>query len=123
MLRPDDIYIAIPWSRTDVIEACVDVFLRTPAEIHLGSQAILERFKEARVVQFGPTAGLGLTRPPLTRLQRAEKRAFDLVAATLGLIALAPRFASAGKDRDRSFFGKPVTASTRSLSASSSFAR
>jgi exopolysaccharide biosynthesis polyprenyl glycosylphosphotransferase len=93
MLRPDDIYIAIPWSRTDVIEACVDVFLRTPAEIHLGSQAILERFKEARVVQFGPTAGLGLTRPPLTRLQRAEKRAFDLVAATLGLIALAPLFA------------------------------
>jgi Undecaprenyl-phosphate glucose phosphotransferase len=93
MLRPDDIYIAIPWSRTDVIEACVDVFLRTPAEIHLGSQAILERFKEARVVQFGPTAGLGLTRPPLTRLQRAEKRAFDLVAATLGLIALAPLLA------------------------------
>ena len=93
MLRPDDIYIAIPWSRTHVIEACVDVFLRTPAEIHLGSEDVLERFREARVVQFGPTAGLGLTRPPLTRLQRAEKRAFDLVAATLGLIALAPLFA------------------------------
>ena len=93
MLRPDDIYIAIPWSRAAVIEACVDVFLRTPAEIHLGSEAVLERFPEARVVQFGPTAGLGLTRPPLTRLQRAEKRAFDLVAATLGLIALAPLFA------------------------------
>ena len=96
MLRPDDIYIAIPWSRTAVIEACVDAFLRTPAEIHLGSEAILERFKEARVVQFGPIAGLGLTRPPLTRLQRAEKRAFDVVAATLGLIALAPLFALVG---------------------------
>ena len=93
MLRPDDIYISIPWSRTAVIEACVDVFLRTPAEIHLGSEAVLERFPEARVVQFGPTAGLGLTRPPLTRLQRTEKRAFDLAAATLGLIALAPLFA------------------------------
>jgi Undecaprenyl-phosphate glucose phosphotransferase len=93
MLRPDDIYVAIPWSRIEVIEASVDVFLRTPAEIHLGAEAILERFKEARVVQFGPTAGLGLTRPPLTRLQRAEKRLFDLLAATLGLIALAPLFA------------------------------
>ncbi len=93
MLRPDHIYISIPWSRTQVIEACIDVFLRTPAEIHLGSEAVLERFRDARVVQFGPTAGLGLTRPPLTRLQRAEKRAFDLVAATLGLIALAPLFA------------------------------
>jgi Undecaprenyl-phosphate glucose phosphotransferase len=90
MLRPDDIYIAIPWSRTREIEACVDVFLRTPAEIHLGSEAVLERFKEARVVQFGPTAGLGLTRPPRTRLQRAEKRTFDIVAATLGLVALSP---------------------------------
>jgi Undecaprenyl-phosphate glucose phosphotransferase len=93
MLRPDDIYIAIPWSRTREIEACVDVFLRTPAEIHLGSEAVLERFKEARVVQFGPTAGLGLTRPPLTRLQRAEKRAFDIIAAALGLFALSPLLA------------------------------
>jgi Undecaprenyl-phosphate glucose phosphotransferase len=93
MLRPDDIYIAIPWARTAVIEASVDVFLRTPAEIHLGAETILERFKEARVVQFGPTAGLGLTRPPLTRLQRAEKRLFDIVAAAVGLILLAPLFA------------------------------
>jgi Undecaprenyl-phosphate glucose phosphotransferase len=93
MLRPDDIYIAIPWSRTREIEACVDTFLRTPAEIHLGAEAVLDRFKEARVVQFGPTAGLGLTRPPLTRLQRAEKRAFDVLAATFGLIALTPLFA------------------------------
>ncbi len=37
MLRPDHIYISIPWSRTQVIEACIDVFLRTPAEIHLGN--------------------------------------------------------------------------------------
>ena len=93
MLRPDDIHISIPWSRAHVIEACVDVFLRTPAEIHVGSEAFLERYKEARVVRFGPTTGLALTRPPLTRLQRAEKQAFDLVAATLGLIALAPLFA------------------------------
>ena len=93
LLRPDDIYIAIPWSRTREIEACVDTFLRTPAEIHLGAEAVLDRFKEARVVQFGPTAGLGLTRPPLTRLQRAEKRAFDMFAAACGLIVLAPLFA------------------------------
>jgi Undecaprenyl-phosphate glucose phosphotransferase len=92
MLRADDIYIAIPWSRTREIEACVDTFLRTPAEIHLGAEALLDRFKEARVVQFGPTAGLGLTRPPLSRLQRAEKRAFDILAAAVGLVALAPLF-------------------------------
>jgi Undecaprenyl-phosphate glucose phosphotransferase len=93
MRRADDVYLAIPWSRTAVIEACVDVFLRTPAEIHLGAEVMLERFREARLVQFGPTTGLGLTRPPLTRLQRVEKRAFDILAATAGLIALAPLLA------------------------------
>jgi exopolysaccharide biosynthesis polyprenyl glycosylphosphotransferase len=69
-----------------------DAFLRTPTEIHLGGEALLDRFKEARIVTFGPSASLALTRPPLTRLQLAEKRAFDLVVASLGLILLAPFF-------------------------------
>ncbi len=93
MLRPDDVYLAIPWSRPEVIEACIDTFLRTPAELHLGGESLLDRFKDARLVQFGLNAGLGLTRPPLTRLQRAEKRAFDVVVAALGLVTLAPLLA------------------------------
>jgi Undecaprenyl-phosphate glucose phosphotransferase len=94
MLRPDDVYLALPWTRPDVIEACIDTFLRTPAEIHLGGETLLDRFKDARLVQFGPNAGLGLTHPPQTRLQRAEKRVFDVVAAALGLVLLAPLFAA-----------------------------
>ena len=87
MLRPDDVYLVVPWARADLVEACVDTFLRTPTEIHLGGEALLDRFKDARIVPFGSSAGLGLTRPPLTRLQQAEKRAFDLVVASLGLVA------------------------------------
>jgi Undecaprenyl-phosphate glucose phosphotransferase len=90
MLRPDDVYLVVPWARADLIEACVDTFLRTPTEIHLGGAALLDRFKDARVVPFSSTAALGLTRPPLTLLQRAEKRAFDLTIASLGLLLLAP---------------------------------
>jgi Undecaprenyl-phosphate glucose phosphotransferase len=92
MLRPDDVYIVVPWARAELIEACIDAFLRTPTEIHLGGEPLLDRFKEAQIVTFGPSAGLSLTRPPLTRLQLAEKRAFDLVAASLGLLLLAPFF-------------------------------
>ena len=92
MLRPDDVYLVLPWARAELVEACIDAFLRTPTEIHLGGEALLDRFKEARVVAFGPSAGLALTRPPLTRLQLAEKRAFDLVVASLGLVLLAPFF-------------------------------
>ena len=60
--------------------------------LSLASLPMLDRFKEARIVAFGPSAGLALTRPPLTRLQLAEKRAFDLVVASLSLVLLAPFF-------------------------------
>jgi len=92
MLRPDDVYLVLPWARAELVEACIDAFLRTPTEIHLGGEALLDRFKDARIVAFGPSAGLALTRPPLTRLQLAEKRAFDLGVAALGLVLLAPFF-------------------------------
>jgi Undecaprenyl-phosphate glucose phosphotransferase len=93
MLRPDDIFIAVPWSETRVIEACVDTFLRTPAQIHLGPEAILDRFCEAEVAQLGPISSLNLTRRPLSLLQRIEKRLLDVFLASIALILLAPLFA------------------------------
>jgi Undecaprenyl-phosphate glucose phosphotransferase len=93
MLRPDDIFIAVPWSQTGAIEACVDTFLRTPAEIHLGPETILERFSEAEVANFGPIFALNLTRQPLSLLERFEKRVFDTAAALAALVLLAPLFA------------------------------
>ena len=94
MYRPDEVYLAIPWARADMIEACVDALIRTPAEIHLGAESILERFGEAKVTWLGGMVGLQVTRPPLSRLQQWEKRAFDIVVATMALIALAPLFAA-----------------------------
>ena len=105
MLRPSEICIAVPWSRASVIEACVDEFLRTPSEIHLAPDALLDRFTEAKVEQIGPVLGLSLTRSPLSLLQQAEKRLFDILVSSLALLALAPlllfvalavRFESAG---------------------------
>src|SRR5579872_3811269 len=93
VLRPDDVFIAIPWSRARLIERCVDAFLRTPAEIHLGPEEILDRFGEAEVFKLGPISSLNVTRRPLTTIQMIEKRLFDIVAASLALIALSPFFA------------------------------
>jgi Undecaprenyl-phosphate glucose phosphotransferase len=93
MYRPDQVYLAIPWARADMIEACVDALIRTPAEILLGAEGILDRFGEGKVSRLGEMVGLEVTRPPLTRLQQWEKRAFDIVVATMALIALAPFFA------------------------------
>jgi exopolysaccharide biosynthesis polyprenyl glycosylphosphotransferase len=93
MRRPDDLCLAIPWSKPDVIEASLHAFLKLPAEVHLLSDSALERFGEAKVARLGAMLGLTLTRAPLTRVERFQKRAFDVVFASAALIALAPLFA------------------------------
>ena len=50
VLRPDDIFILLPWTRTETIDACVEAFMQVPASIHLGPQRVLDRFAKARVV-------------------------------------------------------------------------
>ena len=34
--RPDDVFVALPWSRPDLIEACLDALMKLPIEVHLG---------------------------------------------------------------------------------------
>ncbi len=105
MLRPDDVFILVPWSQTRVIERCVNAFLRVPAAIHLGPERVLERFADARITKLGDVASLNLTRRALNPLQITAKRMFDIVAGTailiLGLplmilVALAIRYDSPG---------------------------
>jgi len=93
MHRADDICLAIPWSRQDVIDSCTAAFLRTPAEIHLDADRLLERYGEARFVRLGEISGLRITRPRFSLLQRIEKRGFDLLVAGSALLALSPLLA------------------------------
>jgi Undecaprenyl-phosphate glucose phosphotransferase len=90
MLRPDDIFILAPWSRTDVIEACVNAFLRVPARLHLGPERVLDRFVDARIDKIGSISSLSLSGHPLNMLEIAAKRTFDFVGAALGLFLLSP---------------------------------
>jgi Undecaprenyl-phosphate glucose phosphotransferase len=92
MLRPDDIFILAPWSRTDVIDACVTAFLRVPARIHLGPERVLDRFVDAHIDKVGTISSLSLSGHPLNLLEIAAKRAFDIVGAAFGLILLSPLF-------------------------------
>lgn len=93
MLRPDDVYILAPWAETGVIDACVETFLRVPAAIHLGPEQVLDKFIDARISKFGTVSSLHIVRRPLASWEVALKRAFDLAAASLGLLALTPLFA------------------------------
>ena len=90
MIRPDDIFLAIPWADADIIEACVGAFARTPAEIHLAPESILDRYPEARIANLGALSSLSLARSPMSALQNAEKRIVDIALASVALLALSP---------------------------------
>ena len=89
-VEPDAIFLVMPWSATDAISRCAESFLTLPVEIHLGPEQVLDRFENIQLSKFGPMASLQLTRMPLSRLERFEKRAFDLVAAGAALLLLTP---------------------------------
>ena len=117
----------MPWSATEIIERCAETFLALPVEIHLGPEQILHKFETVELSRLGTLASLQLTRMPLSRLEIAQKRLFDLVFAAAGLLALTPllvlvailiRIDSPGPV----FFVHAVTASTSNRSASSSSA-
>jgi len=90
MLRPDDIFILAPWSRTDVIDDCVAAFLPVPARLHLGPERVLDRFVDAHIDKVGAISSLSLSGRPLNLLEIAAKRVFDIVVSALALLALSP---------------------------------
>ncbi|MBV8568645.1 MAG: undecaprenyl-phosphate glucose phosphotransferase [Methylobacteriaceae bacterium] len=92
-LRPDAVVLVVPWSRTDLIEYCIDSFLNIPAEIHLGPEPILERFSNPRMKQFGSISTLRLVRQPLLPIEALGKRLFDIFFAGSALVLVMPLLA------------------------------
>ncbi|ACB94308.1 exopolysaccharide biosynthesis polyprenyl glycosylphosphotransferase [Beijerinckia indica] len=92
LLRPDDIFILVPWGDSETIDPCVSAFRRVPAALHLGSENALRRYSDARVVKMGSLAGLTIEQP-WSGAKVVAKRSFDSLMATLALLLLAPLFA------------------------------
>lgn len=90
MLRPDDVFILVPWGRTEVVDDCVTAFLRVPASIHLGPERVLDRFVDAHINKIGAISSLSLNARPFDSLEIVAKRVFDIAFAALGLLVLSP---------------------------------
>jgi polysaccharide biosynthesis protein PslA len=90
VLQPEAILLVIPWHDTDLIDRCADALLKLPAEIHLGPEHILDRFEQVQLLKIGPVSSLQLRRMPLSALELLEKRAFDLLLASVALLLLTP---------------------------------
>ncbi|HXT09722.1 MAG TPA: exopolysaccharide biosynthesis polyprenyl glycosylphosphotransferase [Roseiarcus sp.] len=88
--RPDDVIVALPWSRADLVDTCVAALTKLPIAVHLGLGGPLNGLSRVEIAEVGAVRGLTVTRRPLGALQLFEKRAFDLVVAATALALLSP---------------------------------
>lgn len=91
-LRPDDVFILVPWSASADVERCVDAFLRVPAALHLRPGSVMDRFPDMKITRVGRLSGINIGRRPLSNGELLLKRGLDLTLAALALVMLAPLF-------------------------------
>ena len=94
VLRPDDIYILVPWSDYDKLEACIDTFMGLPATIQLAPERFFDQFDDFHVVRNGTIASIHLIRRPLSSIEVLAKRVMDIALSSVALALLAPVFAA-----------------------------
>jgi polysaccharide biosynthesis protein PslA len=92
-LRPDDVFVLVPWTDNAEVERCIDAFLRVPSALHLRPGAMLDRFPDLQVARVGGISGINIGRRPLNLGEVMLKRALDLTVATIALAALSPLLA------------------------------
>jgi Undecaprenyl-phosphate glucose phosphotransferase len=91
-LRPDDVFILVPWSEASDIERCIDAFLRVPAALHLRPGSVMDRFPDLKLARVGRLSGINIGRRPLGAGELFLKRSLDLTLALVALVLLAPLF-------------------------------
>lgn len=91
-LRPDDVFILVPWGDNADVERCIDAFLRVPAAVHLRPGSMMDRFPDLQVGQVGRLSGIRIGRKPLHAGEIFVKRAIDVTLSVLALVMLAPLF-------------------------------
>ncbi len=94
VLRPDDVYILVPWGDRDRLEAAIDAFMGVPAAVHLAPERFLDKFDDLHVIRNGSVASLHLVRRPLSSSEVLAKRTLDVALAATALALLAPLFAA-----------------------------
>ncbi|WP_237478793.1 exopolysaccharide biosynthesis polyprenyl glycosylphosphotransferase [Lichenibacterium dinghuense] len=94
VIRPDDVYILVPWGDRDRLDAAIDAFMGVPAAVHLAPERFLDKFDDLHVIRNGSVASLHLVRRPLSSSEVLAKRALDVALAAAALLVLAPLFAA-----------------------------
>ena len=91
-LRADDIIILFSQQEIPSALALASALSDLPVDVHVVPVGSLELMAMSRITQFGNMVTMRILQSPLTPFNGATKRAFDIVAAIVGLILLSPLF-------------------------------
>jgi Undecaprenyl-phosphate glucose phosphotransferase len=89
-LRPDDIVIMATAADLPRSARLADMLSELPVSIHVIPVEVGELLGSAQLGELGALMTIQLLRPPLSAFDRLMKRAFDVTAAGVGLLALSP---------------------------------
>lgn len=91
-LHVDSVVLLLDWSQAAMIRSSIETFRELPFTVYLGATSLTSTFTDANSVRIGNKLAFRVVRPPLTELQLATKRVFDVAVASIALLLLAPLF-------------------------------
>lgn len=89
-LKPDDILILAKHDSMAQITNLVSALSEVPAGIHIVLAEAADILAGARIGALGNVVTTQVLHPPLSQVQRAAKRIFDVIVAAAGLVILSP---------------------------------
>jgi Undecaprenyl-phosphate glucose phosphotransferase len=91
-LCPDDILVFTTERDLPEVARLTDALSELPASLHMVPIGLEGILATSKLAELGPLPTIQLLQLPLSQFDKFIKRAFDLVAASIGLIMLAPLF-------------------------------
>jgi Bacterial sugar transferase len=86
----EQLFLLIKWDHARLVEDVLSILRVLPLPIHLLPDENVARFLATPMLQVGTAWTAELNRAPLSVAEQALKRAFDVLAASLGIILLSP---------------------------------
>jgi len=91
--HPDDVVILASQEELPAAPELARMLSELPVNVHIVPIGSVNVFGTSRIAELGDLKTLQVSRPPLSLVERALKRIFDIVVASVGLVFLAPLFA------------------------------
>jgi Undecaprenyl-phosphate glucose phosphotransferase len=90
--HPDDVVILASQEELAAAPELARMLSELPVNVHIVPTGSVNLFGASRIAELGDLKTLQVSRTPLSLFERAMKRTFDIIVATVGLLLLAPLF-------------------------------